>query len=145
MAKVSPTVANAASAAGSRAASSSVPRARKPTAIIQKKSTGLSRYGSPLKCGTLQRPSVTISRATSAFRASSGSRSGQRPRPQKKGSATATASPAAARSRPRRLRPTTCTSSVAIGTMRPRVVYFEAPAVRAWWPTGRCTTRSPAR
>ena len=145
MANVSAMVASAPTAAGRRAASSPVPSTRKTAAISQKNSAGLSRYGRPLKCGTLQRPSASISRATSALRASSGSRSGQRPSPQRKGSATAITSTAGASRRPRRVRASTWESSLAIGTSRPRVVYFESPAVRGRWLTGCCTTRSPAR
>ena len=79
MAKVSATVAIAASTEGSRAANSVTPSVRKAAAIAQKSSTGLSRYGRWLKCGTLQVPSASISRATSALRPSSGSSRGQAP------------------------------------------------------------------
>src|SRR5262245_26564133 len=75
--------------------------------------------------------------------------SGHEPRPTRNGSASSRtrSTPTAPRSGRERCsaRRKTSASSRTIGRMRWRVVYFECPAVRGWWGTGRCTIRSPAR
>ena len=82
-AKTSAAVATRNSTDGSRAARSVAPKARMESAEAAKKKIGLSRYGSSFRCGTTKSPLFAISRATSAFRPSSGSMSGDVAAPRK--------------------------------------------------------------
>ncbi len=58
-----------------RAASGVGPNAFVNAAAVAKNTSGLSRYGTPLRCGSTKSPVAAISRATSALRPSSGSSS----------------------------------------------------------------------